>query len=162
MTEAELEQMVAALSGRVRRLEDIEAIKKLHRTYVRRLADREWAGMLDHFTEDAVVDLRHHGARHGHAELAELFGAMSAAGNPHDGYVLSSPVIEVDGDEATGHWTWHRHMCDFPVMGATVRAFGPWWEGRYRCSYRRAGDRWKFSAMTFRLVAPDKEADDAG
>jgi ketosteroid isomerase-like protein len=157
MTETELEQLVAALSDRVSRLEDVEAIKKLHRTYVRRLADREWAAMLDDFTEDAVVDLRHHGARTGRAELAELFGELEAAGNPHDGYVLSSPVVEVDGDEATGHWTWHRHLCEFPVMGGTLRVFGPWWEGRYRCSYRRAGGRWKFSAMTFRLVAPDRE-----
>lgn len=163
MTETELEQMVAALSDRVGRLEDVEAIKKLHRTYIRQLADREWTDMLDNFTEDAVVDLRHHGARHGHADLTELFGAMHAAGNPHDGYVLSSPVIEVNGDEATGRWTWHRHLCEFPVMGAMVRVFGPWWEGRYQCSYRRVDGRWKFSAMTFRLVAPDKdiEADEA-
>jgi hypothetical protein len=157
MTETELEQMVATLSVRVGRLEDVEAIKKLHRTYVRQLADREWAGMLDNFTADAVVDLRHHGVRQGRAELAELFEAMHAAGNPPDGYVLSSPVIEVAGDQATGRWTWHRHLCEFPVMGAMLRVFGPWWEGRYRCSYRRVDGRWKFSAMTFRLVAPDKD-----
>src|SRR5882724_1860501 len=97
MTETELEQMVATLSERVGRLEDVAAIKKLHRTYVRRLADREWADMLDTFTEDAVVDLHPHGVRHGRGELAELFDAMDATGRPHDGYVLSSPVIEVDG-----------------------------------------------------------------
>ena len=163
MTDAELGQMVTELADRLGRLEDVEAIKKLHRTYIRRLADREWADMLDDFTEDAVVDLRHHGVRHGHTELAELFDAMRAAGDPRDGYVLSSPVIEVDGDEATGRWTWHRHLCEFPVMGGMLRVFGPWWEGRYLCSYRRVGGRWKFSAMTFRLVAPDKdiEADEA-
>lgn len=157
MTETELERMVAALSDRVRRLEDVEAVKKLHRTYVRRLADRDWAGMLDDFTEDAVVDLRHHGVRRGRAELAELFETMRADGDPPDGYVLSSPVIEVDGDEATGRWTWHRHRCEFPVTGGTIRVFGPWWEGRYRCDYRRVDGRWKFSTMRFRLVAPDRD-----
>jgi hypothetical protein len=87
---------------------------------------------------------------------------MAAAGNPHDGYVLSSPVIDVEGDTATGTWTWHRHLCEFPVMGGMVRVFGPWWEGRYRCSYRRDNGGWKFSAMHFRLVAPDREAADDG
>jgi hypothetical protein len=159
MTETELQQMVAALSDRVGRLEDAEAIKALHRTYVRQLADREWADMVEHFTEDATVDLRHHGARRGHAELIELFSAMEAAGSPRDGYVLSSPVIEVDGATATGRWTWHRHMCEFPVMGGTLRVFGPWWEGRYHCTYRRVDGRWKFSAMTFRLVAPDRDGE---
>jgi hypothetical protein len=49
-------------------------------------------------------------------------------------------------------------------MGAVLRVFGPWWEGRYRCIYRREEGRWKFAAMHFRLVAPDRdiEADEAG
>jgi ketosteroid isomerase-like protein len=163
LDQADTGRILQALADRVQRLEDVEAIKKLHRTYIRQLADREWDDMLAHFTEDAVVDLRHHGARHGHAELADLFGAMRAAGNPRDGYVLSSPVIEVNGQEATGVWTWHRHLCEFPVMGAMMRVFGPWWEGRYRCSYRKEDGRWKFAKMHFRLVAPDAdiEADEA-
>lgn len=119
--------------------------------------------MLDHFAPDAVVDLRHHGARVGHEQIAELFGAMRSSGNPHDGYVLSSPVIDIDGDAATGTWTWHRHLCEFPVMGAMLRVYGPWWEGRYRCSYARIDGRWKFTDVHFRLVAPDPdlEADQA-
>jgi hypothetical protein len=157
MTQTELARLVAALSERVGRLEDVEAIKKLHRGYVRRLADREWADLVDSFTEDAVVDLREHGLRRGRAELAELFDAMREAEHPHDGYVLSSPLIEVDGDEATGSWTLHRHRCEFTAMGATLRVFGPWWEGRYECSYRCVDGRWKFSALTFRLVAPDSD-----
>jgi ketosteroid isomerase-like protein len=159
MTDDELEAQLVVLRARVQTLEDIEAIKKLHRTYIRLLADRRWADMLDMFTADAVIDLRNHGPRRGHAQIAELFGAMCAAGNPHDGYVLSSPVVDVDGDLATGAWTWHRHLCEFPVMGATVRVFGPWWEGRYRCTYRRGEGGWKFAAMRFRLVAPDRDVD---
>jgi ketosteroid isomerase-like protein len=163
MTDDELDAQLVALRARVRALEDAESIKKLHRTYVRRLADRQWEEMLDMFTADAVVDLRHHGVRRGRSELAELFGAMRDAGNPHDGYVLSSPVIEVDGDLATGAWTWHRHLCEFPVGGALLRVFGPWWEGRYRCTYRRDAGEWRFATMHFRLVAPDPdiEADEA-
>ena len=157
MTDDELEAQLAALQHRVQTLEDVESIKKLHRTYVRLLADRRWDDMLEMFVADAVVDLRDHGARHGRAEIAELFGSMRAAGNPHDGYVLSSPVIEADGDLATGVWTWHRHLCDFPGMGGTLPAFGSWWEGRYRCTYRRVNGQWKIATMHFRLAAPDRD-----
>jgi ketosteroid isomerase-like protein len=159
MTDDELEAQLVALRARAQRLEDVESIKKLHRTYVRQLADRRWDDMPGMFTADAVVDLRSHGPRRGHAQIAELFGAMRAAGNPPDGYVLSSPVIDVDGDFATGTWTWHRHLCEFPVMDGVVRVFGPWWEGRYRCAYRREAGQWKFATMRFRLVAPDREAE---
>jgi ketosteroid isomerase-like protein len=157
MTDDELEQLVASLAEQVQRLEDVEQIKNLQRTYVRWLADRQWEAMLDAFTEDAVVDLRHHGVRHGRQEVAELFAAMRSHGEPHDGYVLSSPVIDVDGDTANGVWTWHRHLCEFPVMGATMRVYGPWWEGRYRCTYRREAGRWKISGMHFRVVLPDRD-----
>ncbi|MDQ1710155.1 MAG: hypothetical protein QOG49_1540 [Frankiaceae bacterium] len=160
MTDEELEAQLVTLRTRVQILEDVEAIKKLHRTYVRHLADRRWDDMLGMFAADAVVDLRHHGARQGHTQIAALFDAMDAAGNPHDGYVLTSPVIDVDGESATGTWTWHRHLCEFPVMGGVLRVFGPWWEGRYRCSYRRDADQWKFASMHFRLVAPDRVGDD--
>jgi ketosteroid isomerase-like protein len=162
MTDDELETQLVSLRARVQTLEDAESIKKLHRTYVRLLADRRWDDMLDMFTADAVVDLRHHGARRGHAQIAELFGEMRATGSPHDGYVLTSPVIEVDGDLAFGAWTWHRHLCEFPVMGGLLRVFGPWWEGRYRCTYRRVQDQWKFATMHFRLAAPDRDTDEDG
>lgn len=157
MTDDELTELVNSLRQRVLRLEDFEHIKQLHRTYIRQLADRDWDDMVANFTADAVMDLRSHGPRRGREEIAELFERMHSAGNPHDGYVLSSPVIEVDGDTATGVWTWHRHLCEFPVMGAVVRVFGPWWEGRYQCTYRREGGRWKFANMHFRLVAPDAD-----
>jgi ketosteroid isomerase-like protein len=157
MTDDELEAQLVALRARVQRLEDVESIKRLHRTYVRQLADRQWDDVLDLFTADAVVDHRRHGARQGRAQIAELFEAMRAAGGPHDGYVLSSPVIDVDADHATGAWTWHCHLCEFPVMGALRRVFGPWAEGRYHCAYRREAGQWKFATMRFRLVAPDPD-----
>jgi ketosteroid isomerase-like protein len=161
MTDDELETQLVALRARVQTLEDIESIKKLHRSYVRLLADRRWDDMLDMFTEDALVDIRHHGARRGHAQIAELFGAMRAAGNPPDGYVLSSPVIDVDADMAIGAWTWHRHLSEVLMTGDRIRVFRPWWEGRYRCTYRRHDGEWKFASMRFRLVAPDRDNDAA-
>ena len=53
------------LERRLRRLDDIEAIKQLHRRYIRMLADRKWDEMADLFTDDAVTDIRSHGRTEG-------------------------------------------------------------------------------------------------
>ncbi|MFT4210865.1 MAG: nuclear transport factor 2 family protein [Microbacterium sp.] len=162
MTSDDLAQRVAAAARRVSRLEDVAAIADLHRDYVRRLADRDWDGMIDDFLPDAVVSLRGHGVRRGHVEIGDLFAAMHSAGSPPDAYLLSSPEIEVSGDEGWGWWTWQRHFTELPVMGGGMRITGPWWEGRYRTRYRRSAGRWRFAEMWFRLVAPrrDPDADD--
>jgi ketosteroid isomerase-like protein len=143
---------------RLRGLEDLAELRSLTQRYVRRLAAREWSGMLDDFTDDAVVSIRDHGERHGHTELAELFGQMHAAGSPPDGYLLTSPELEVSGDAATGAWTWHRLFSELPVIGGALRIAGPWWEGRYRIGYRRVQGRWLFSELRFTLAAPIEEA----
>jgi ketosteroid isomerase-like protein len=139
---------------RLRRLDDLAEIRTLTLRYVRSLADRNWSGMLDDFTADAVVSIREHGERRGHTELAELFEQMHAAGSPPDGYLLTSPELELTGDDtATGRWTWHRLFSELPVMGGAVRIAGPWWEGRYSIGYRRVDGRWRFSELRFRLAS---------
>ncbi len=162
MTSDALTQRVAAAARRVSRLEDLAAIADLHRDYVRRLAERDWDGMIENFMPDAVVSLRNHGIRRGRAEIADLFSAMHSAGSPPDAYLLTSPHIEVSGDDASGWWTWQRHFSELPVMGGGLRIAGPWWEGRYRTRYRKEAGRWRFAEMWFRLIAPhrDPDADD--
>jgi ketosteroid isomerase-like protein len=145
---------------RLQRLDDLTELRSLTQRYVRRLAAREWSGMLDDFTDDAVVSIREHGERRGRTELAELFDQMHAAGSPPDGYLLTSPELELDpsGDTATGAWTWHRLFSELPVMGGALRIAGPWWEGRYRIGYRRVEGRWLFSELRFTLAASAQEA----
>lgn len=157
MADDELQQLVASLSEQVQRLEDIEQIKKLHRIHVRHLTDHEWEAASDAFTEDAVVDVRDHGPRRGREEVARLFAEMHVHDAPHDGYVLSSPVLEVAGDSADGVWTVHRHWCDVSETDPAVRVYGSWDEGRYRCTYRREAGRWRISRMVLRMVLPDRD-----
>ncbi|MFI7003394.1 nuclear transport factor 2 family protein [Nocardia sp. NPDC050175] len=153
----DLAGLIAVMSARLRRLEDIEQIQALHRSYVRYLADRRWDDMLELFTDDVVVDLGHDGVRRGREQVVELFGLIESRGNPHAGYVLSSPVIEVTADSATGVWTLHRHSCEFIEMGATVRVYGRWTEARYNCGYRRIGEEWQISRLQARVVLPDPQ-----
>ena len=163
MIEIDTQQLEAQLSevqGRLRRLEDIEAIKNLHRRYIRKLADRDWDGLADFYTEDAVTDIRWHGRTEGKKQLVEdVLDVLHEMVKSADGYVLSSPVIELDAgaDEAYGEWTWHRHVCDFRTTGGYMRVWGPWLEGRYRCTYARIGDEWKLKDVWFRVVLPDPD-----
>jgi hypothetical protein len=157
-TNDELAARVEELESRLRRLDDIDAIKSLHRRYIRKLADRDWTGMADFFTEDAVTDIRWHGRTESKQQLVEeVFDELHVLARSHDGYVLSSPVIEVEpgADLAYGEWTWHRHICEFRTTGGYMRVWGPWLEGRYRCTYQRVDGEWKFKDMWFRVVLPD-------
>ncbi|WP_069164866.1 nuclear transport factor 2 family protein [Nocardia altamirensis] len=143
-TAPDTEQVVAKLSARLQRLEDIEQIQAMHRTYVRHLVNQQWDQMVALFTATAVVDLGHDGVRRGHEDIAALFGlfdAFYANGNPRAGYVLSSPVIEATGHDATGTWTLHRFAVD-----------GSWTEDRYHCEYRKTTEGWRFSHLQLRAV----------
>ena len=153
MTDDQLEARIDELVREMQRQEDVEAIKALHRTCIRRLADRDWDDMLTLFADHAVVDLRH-GPRRGRDELTAPC-RHARLRHPHDGYIISSPVVEIDGDTAVGSWTRHCHLCEFEVTGATIRQYWPWWEGRYATEHVRQCGRWKFRSMRFRLAARD-------
>lgn len=153
-------ERVEQLELRSRRLEDTEEIKSLHRRYIRKLADRDWDGMADFFTEDAVTDIRWHGRTEGKKQLIEeVFDELHTLVRSADGYILSSPVIDIEpgSDVAYGEWTWHRHVCEFRTTGGLMRVWGPWLEGRYKCHYERVDGVWQFKDMWFRVVLPDAD-----
>jgi SnoaL-like domain len=158
---AELGRRVFELEREVTRLRAIDDIKSLHRRYIRFLADRDWVHMHDMFDDDVVTDISFNGITNGKAELLAVFDRLSKMSVAHDAYVLSSPVVKVDGERATGEWTWHRHYCELLTrQGAAVNVWGPWMEGRYRCQYVKRDGEWKFIYLWFRTVAPDPGADD--
>jgi uncharacterized protein (TIGR02246 family) len=143
---AALESRIAHLEAELRALRDAEEIERFHCRYVRALADRDFDSLLDYFDDEAVIDMRTHGVKRGKEEIAEHHAPLREVIAEGSGYVLSSPVISVDGDLATGEWTWHR----------LLRSEG-WLEGRYRCEYVRRDGRWKFASMWFRVVLPDPD-----
>ena len=147
-----LERRVAALEAR-------DAIERMHNIYVRAVADREFDSLGDYFTDDATIDMRFHGAKSGREAISEHFSHM--VNTPLDGasYFVTSPVIVVDGTEATGVWTWHRLYSTAQVVGRTIPVWGVWEEGRYDCTYRLENGQWKFTGMTFRIVRPVHDDD---
>jgi uncharacterized protein (TIGR02246 family) len=151
----DLRVQLVRLTSRVADLEARAAIEDLHRSLVRAVADRRFTILADWFTDDAVIDMRSHGPKAGRSTIAEHFAHMDAVPLDGAGYILSSPVVTVTGDEAEGEWTWHRLHSTAIVAGRPVRVSGPWEEGRYSCTYRRVDGRWRFHRMRFRVVRPD-------
>jgi ketosteroid isomerase-like protein len=159
MADDELQAQLVSLGARLQSLEDIEAIKELHRRFTKAVADRRFETLSGFFTDNAVIDMRRHGETVGRSAIKQHFDGMEAQPLTGAGYVLSSPLVEVTGDAASGEWTWHRFLADRPADVTSAGVRGTWEEGRYRCAYRRTEEGWRFSRLHFRVVLP--EHDDA-
>lgn len=154
---AELAAELRELDDRLRDLEAVLHIEDLHRGFTRAVADRRFGTLAECFTDDAVIDMRTHGEKHGRDAIKHHFDGMSSVPLVGAGWLLSSPVLQVAGDCATGEWTWHRFVADGSVAGRPARVWGVWEEGRYRCSYRRTLHGWRFARMWVRVVRPDHD-----
>lgn len=125
------------LEARVRRLEDIEEIKQLKATYCRFCDDGyDPDGISSLFTEDGVWD---GGSTFGRAEGREgihkhFRGAAARISIAR--HQVMNPIIEVDGDEATGHWLLFQPCTDAPTDQAL------WLAATYADRYRRVDGRW--------------------
>lgn len=158
MSTSSSDPLLVELLARVDRLEAVQQISAMHNDYVRALADRDWDRVASHYTEDAYCDIRNHGVHRGRAEIRRMFADdLENVVRTRDGYILSSPVISVDGDSATGEWIWHRLQSDFHTALGTMRVWGPWSEGKYVCEYRRSDGVWRISRLWFRVHAPDSD-----
>jgi hypothetical protein len=155
------EDRLAAIEARLTAIEDAEAIKKLQALYIRHLSDRKWHEMHALFTDDAVTEISFHARTEGKKQLEDVFADLASHVKNHDGYLLTSPIVDVHGDEATGLWTWTRLYCDHQnPLGMTLRVWGPWMEGRYNATYAKVGGRWLIKYLGFRSTAPDPDMDE--
>jgi ketosteroid isomerase-like protein len=101
MADPDLDRELDALRARLRRLEDIEAIRTLRMKYHyfinEGLFDRAW----EIYTEDALVVWSSAGTARGHREIVELFNTLPKQADFVKHFVANH-LVEVDGDQATG------------------------------------------------------------
>jgi len=140
--------MSISLEQRIQRLEDIQAITALKARYVN-LNDGGWKGpthqypqeVADLFVADGSWDGRPSaGYARGHAEIKELFTAFQSV--KFILHYITNPMIEVDGDTASGHW--------HALVTMTAHDDQAYWSlGLYIDTFVRTAEGWKLKDLRF-------------
>jgi hypothetical protein len=86
------------------------AVEDFLTLYYYELSSGESRALSEYFTEDALLDVDSTIAK-GRAEIEKLYGGgrardPNAAPRPHNGMLLTNPVIEVKGNRAQAHVIW--------------------------------------------------------
>jgi hypothetical protein len=148
------------LESRAKALEDIDEIKDLHRMYAFYHVTKETLEeMIDCFAQDAIADIGIYGPKFGRDEIAALFHQVLSETKvspdiPDGGECLTQPVIDVNGDKATGHWILDKFWDD---VGAPGGPFLKTIRGRYDCEYVRENGRWKFRYLKWTMPWPETD-----
>lgn len=132
----------ADLEARITRLEDIEAIKQLKVRYAHICDDLHNPETINSvFAEDGVWESADFGTARGHAEIKELFSKFRPMFTLSQ-HNMVNPLIEVDGDRATGVWY---------ILGPWNPADGSpqWFFLRYDDEYVKVDGEWKFKRLSF-------------
>jgi len=64
---------IEEIEKRLGDMENLEAVKDLHRRYMYLVNSQKWDEVIDCFTQDATADIGMHGSHKGVAELSDLF-----------------------------------------------------------------------------------------
>ena len=140
------------LEDRVRALEDREEIVKLKARYVN-YNDGGWNGpshahpneVAEMFVEDGVWDgTPYAGRAEGREQIRELFRKFAAM--PFVIHYVTNPLIEIDGDRATGHW----HAL---VTATLPDGSAAWILGIYDERYVRTSKGWRLETLRFIAAA---------
>lgn len=131
------------LEQRVKRLEDIEDIRRLRNRYHASLNDSRYELCRALFTDDAVVELGYLARYEGIDAIDRGFRAMGERDRFFIKQFIHSHDVEVDGNTGTGTSYLEARYGRFGVSYVVA--------GRYDDVYVRDGGVWKFKAMIAEL-----------
>ncbi len=137
------------LEKRVKAIEDLEEIKKLHQRYINLMDDLKYHEVLDLFTDDCTSEVRDSGEKRGKKEIEELYTKIATIRGAvrYDGHLAIEPDITVDGDTARGTWLIYM-LFSKPAIN--------WVQGRNDCEYKKVDGQWKIRKLKFtRTLASD-------
>jgi hypothetical protein len=129
-------------------LEDIEAIKSLHREYLFYISNLEFDLALGCFAEMISVEIGNSGVHRGKQAVTRLFKDVihEQVFRSKDAHFTGQPVISLEGEKAKGHWMFYRFLNKPSPQGLG------WFQARYDCEYVKENGQWKFSVL--KLSAP--------
>lgn len=148
-----IEQELADLRARVRRLEDEGTIRRLMAEMMAAADDRDHpdyaARMVAFYTDDGqwtsgagFSDVGMSGR--GRVALRKKFDQGTRI--RESSHLLGTEAIDVSGDQATGRW-----LCFEPATleGPGGSREAVWIMGRYICEFRREGDDWRVRTVRY-------------
>ena len=139
------------LEKRVKAIEDMEEIKRLHHRYINLMDNLKYADVLDLFTDDCTSEVRNSGPKHGKKEIEDIYFKMLASKRGpvrNDGHLAIQPEIVMIDDE-TAHGTWLIYML---FSKPTIN----WVQGKNECEYKEVNGQWKIHKLKFtRTLASD-------
>jgi bile-acid 7alpha-dehydratase len=128
------------IEARVRRLEDIEAIKKLKAKYWRCVDRKLWDEMNQVFTEEATADYGPKSKLKGRQAIVQFLKSSLGADSVITSHVGQRPEIELTSEStATGMW-W---LNDYIVMQPNTRRRG---YAFYEDEYVKEDGQWKMKS----------------
>lgn len=128
------------LEARVRKLEDIEVIKKLKARYWRCVDRKLWEELAECFAEDATADYGPDIKLKGRQAIIEFLKASLGANNVVTSHIGHRPEIEITGEStATAMW-W---LNDYIIMQPNVKRRG---YAFYEDEYVKKDGRWKIKS----------------
>ena len=131
-----------ALIDDVKQLVDKDSIKELWYNSCYLVDEGDLDGVLESYTEDALMDTGAFGRAEGRVAIREMLENLFSEGLMFTRHMVHMPLIEIDGDEATGKW-----YLDCPSIVGDGEA--AWIQGTYKHTFRRLNGKWKISKFTF-------------
>jgi len=117
------------------------AIRELKNRYCHRIDAGDYGEWVSLFAEDGRFARAGVDEYEGHDELTEFATEVFDAGFEFSAHTVSNPVIEVDGDEATGEWY-------LTLRFRTPEGEAGWKQGVYRDELVKEDGEWRFASVT--------------
>lgn len=107
--------------------------------------------LADLFTQDGVLDLGPYGRFEGRAALLDAFENLLPLGTKWSTHYIVSPIITIDGNDATG--SWYYNIKSVPKSPENAPLFDIL--GGYEDKYRRVNGVWRIrETLTSYFVPP--------
>ncbi|MGA0877620.1 MAG: nuclear transport factor 2 family protein [Ilumatobacteraceae bacterium] len=135
---------------RLGRLEDLTEIQQLFIDYGRSLDDGDIDRYASLFTDDGRVDLGPIGCAQGPADIRLLMQAVLAGLVGRSFHLVTSPQVQLDGDEARATVMWtviHRDRNGTPQVTMI---------GKHHDRLRRENGRWRFAERRGTIDIPNR------
>jgi hypothetical protein len=119
MKAEELDARLMHLEKTLTQLQDLEAIKSLHREYVFQMINHQWEDMAECFSDNGTAMIAEHPPRTGRKEIAQLLKEVIGPKLAWDlGHFVNQTVITVQDNTARGQ------LASFPAHPGTGQQMG--------------------------------------